>query len=347
MLRSRTIALLALAASVVATRALARDPRGMSSLADWGKPHELRLTRSAGTREVTLANAHHRFTLQIDSSRVEHNGVAIWLSYPVGLVDNQVCVANQDLDGVFRTLLSPPRLAAGRRIRTICIDAGHGGKDPGHKAGSRVEKTYTLAVARELRTRLIDAGYTVVLTRRDDSFVDHPDRTAVASRNRADLFISLHFNASPDGSADANGLEVYAMTPEGARSTNFSRDVGSLKAWAGNESDAENLLLATAIQRSLLARLPGSADRGVRRARFLVLRLAEMPAILVEGGFMTNPSDARWIYSDTGRRRLAQAIVDGVAAYRRQVERPPQTSPQRGTNSTSSTSKARPDSARN
>lgn len=322
------------------------DGRGSLALADWASQHDLKFERSNGSREVSLTNASHRFSLLTDSSRIEYNGVAVWLSNPVTVVDGQVRVAIQDLQGVFRTLLSPPRMPSGRKIRTICIDAGHGGKDPGHKSGSRLEKTYTLAVARELRARLIDAGYTVIMTRRDDQFVDHPDRTSIASRNKADLFLSLHFNASPDGSPDANGYEVYAMTPEGARSTNYSRDVGSLKAWTGNESDPENLLLAVNVQRALLARVPNSADRGVRRARFLVLRLSEMPAILIEGGFMSNPSDARWIYSETGRRRLAQAIVDGIQTYRRQVERPgPQA--QRSTSSKSSTSKTRPASARN
>jgi N-acetylmuramoyl-L-alanine amidase len=336
--------LILLAILLPGSRGLAANARVSLPLADGARQHDLRVARTPGSREVTLSGDTHRFSLQIDSSRIEHNDVAVWLSNPVTLVDNQVHVAIQDLHGVFRTLLSPPRMPTGRRVRTICIDAGHGGKDPGHKAGSRLEKTYSLAMARELRTRLVEAGFTVVMTRRDDEFVDHPDRTSIATRNKADLFISLHFNASPDGSPDARGIEVYAMTPEGARSTNFSRDVGSLKAWAGNESDAENLLLAVNVQRSLLARLPGSLDRGVRRARFLVLRLSEMPAILVEGGFMSNPSDARWIYSETGRRRLAQAIVDGIQAYRRQVERAPA---QRSTNSTSSTTKARPDSARN
>ncbi|MCK6499621.1 MAG: N-acetylmuramoyl-L-alanine amidase, partial [Nitrospira sp.] len=130
--------------------------------------------------------------------------------------------------------------------------------------------------------------------------------------------------------------------------TNVSADVGSLRAWAGNARDRENLLLAYHMQRSLLQRLPGTADRGVRRARFLVLRLAEMPAILIEGGFMSNAGDARWIYSETGRGRMAQAILDGIQAYKRQVERGAGSGvPQGNTSSTSSTSRSAPGSSKN
>jgi hypothetical protein len=197
-------------------------------------------------------------------------------------------------------------------VRTICLDPGHGGKDPGHRTGSRLEKAYTLALAREVRSKLVAAGFNVVLTRREDEYVDHPERTSMASRLKADLFVSLHFNASPDGSSDANGFEVYAMTPEGARSTNISRDIGSLKAWSGNEADGENLLLAYQVQRALLQRLPGSEDRGVRRARFLVLRLSEMPAIRINDFKPCIPGEV------ASPPPIPQAVVSDV----RRLERP-------------------------
>lgn len=329
---------------------------GYLPLADWARLNGWKVTRNPGSREITANGPGGRLALVIDGSRIQFNDVAIWLSNPVQLFDNQVCVASQDVRAVLNPLTRAPLLPAGKRIRTICLDPGHGGKDPGHKTGSRLEKAYTLALAREVRSKLVAAGFNVVLTRREDEYVDHPERTSIASRTKADLFVSLHFNSSPDGSSEANGFEVYAMTPEGARSTNISRDIGSLKAWSGNESDSENIVLAYQVQRALLQRLPGSEDRGVRRARFLVLRLSEMPAILIEGGFMTNPSDARYIYSETGRSRLAQGITDGILAYRRQVERAapaPSQAPagappsQRSTSSKSSTNSARPESARN
>lgn len=324
-------------------------------LAEWAALRGLQFTRTPGSREVLLTGPSTRIALQVDGMRAEVNRVALWLSYPVVASENQVYITSQDARGVLDALLQPHRLPPGRRIRTICLDPGHGGKEPGQKSGTRLEKKYTLLLAQEVKALLVAAGFNVILTRRDDSYVDFPERTAIARRGGADLFVSLHYNASPDGGGDAGGVEVYAMTPEGARSTNVSNDVGSLKAWTGNETDAENVLLAYQLQKSLLQRLPGTEDRGVRRARFMVLRLAEMPAVLIEGGFMSNSSDARWIFADAGRRKMAQAIVEGIQGYRRQLERPvvtptpapSKTPPQRSSSSTSSSSSARPDSATN
>ena len=334
----------AVAASLETFRLLNRD---YARLADWARLRGFKMQRNPTSRDVTLTNASSRFVLRIDGSRIEHNDVGLWLSYPVLLSDGQVVVSEQDLRGVMDSLVLPRRLPKGETLRTICLDPGHGGKEPGQKVGTRLEKTYTLALAREVKTRLIQQGYNVVLTRRDDAYVDHPDRTAMAKKAGADLFVSLHYNASADAGSDANGIEVYAMTPEGARSTNVSADVGSLRAWAGNATDAHNVLLAYHLQKSLLKRLPGSEDRGVRRARFLVLRLSEMPAVLIEGGFMSNPSDARWIYSETGRKKMAQAIVDGINAYKKQVENREVEPPQRSSSSKSSSKTARPESATN
>lgn len=340
----------AFAASLEQHRLFNRD---YLRLSDWAQLRGLQVNRNPGTREVVLTGPSTRISLQIDGQRIEFNRVALWLSFPVVASENQIYVTAQDVRGVLDVLLQPPRLPQGRRIKTICLDPGHGGKEPGQKSGSRLEKKYTLMLAQEVRSLLVEAGFKVVLTRRDDSYVEFTERTGIAQRNGADLFVSLHYNATADGGSDAAGVEVYAMTPEGARSTNISNDAGSLKAWSGNETDAENVFLAYQIQKALLQRLPGTEDRGVRRARFIVLRLSEMPAILIEAGFMSNPSDARWIYADTGRRKMAQAIVEGIQAYRRQVERPAAATPpartpvQRNTSSTSSRSNARPESAKN
>lgn len=319
-------------------------PRDSQKVEDWARVHEFKLTRAPGAREIVVGNGTTRIEMLVDSSRIEVNGVGLWLSNPVTLHDQSAYLSNLDIRGVLEALFSPHKLLPGRRLRVICLDPGHGGKEPGQRANGRLEKQYTLLLAGEVRERLLKAGFAVVLTRRDDSYPELPERTEIARRHGADLFVSLHYNAAADGGSEASGIEVYAMTPEGTRSTNISNDQGSLKAGAGNEFDEENLHLAFQIQKSILRNLPGIEDRGVRRARFVVLRLAEMPAVLIEGGFMSNPSDARWIYSETGRRRMAQAIVDGISNYRRLVERP---APQRSTSSKSSSSTAPPDSAKN
>lgn len=315
-------------------------------LADWARSHGFLMERAPQSREVAVTGPELRIALLTEASRITFNGVALWLSHPVRLVDGEVWVAAQDLDGVLQPLIRPGPFVAGGRVRTICLDPGHGGREPGQKNGVRLEKTYTLALAEEVRRQLVRAGFQVIMTRESDDTVDLVERAAIARRRGADLLVSLHFNASPNGGSEASGVEVYALTPEGARSTNASVDAGPWQGAVGNRHDPRNVLLAYHLQRALVRDLPGTVDRGVRRARFVILRMAEMPAALVELGFMSNPSDARWIYSEAGRRQAAASIVAGIRSYRQAFEHAPSPG-QRITNSTSSTSSVVPLSAKN
>src|SRR5205085_2454476 len=104
------------------------------------------------------------------------------------------------LDETLAPVLSPPANRPGGKVRTICLDPGHGGRDPGNQTGGHDEKNYTLLLAREVRDQLSAAGFKVVLTRTTDTKIELPDRPAVAKRAAADLFVSLHFNAY-DGAA--------------------------------------------------------------------------------------------------------------------------------------------------
>jgi N-acetylmuramoyl-L-alanine amidase len=202
-------------------------------------------------------------------------------------------------------------------IHTICLDPGHGGKDPGEKVGSTLEKTYTLLLARELACRMRAAGLLVFLTRGTDTFVGLDDRPALANRTGSDLFISLHFNAAPGG--ECRGVEVYCLTPATARSTNIAGQEADQTSLPGNRLDAGNVLLAYDLQRSLVGS-PGVEDRGVRRARFAVLRSARMPAVLIEGGFLSNSAERRNLTNPEYRGRMAEAILQGVLAFKLAVE---------------------------
>jgi N-acetylmuramoyl-L-alanine amidase len=176
-----------------------------------------------------------------------------------------------------------------------------------------------MLLAQELGTQLRKAGYTVSFTRTSDIFVDLPVRTDIARRRGADLFISLHFNSAGYTSSDVRGVEVYCMTPQRASSTNARGEGGSTGAYPGNINNARNMVLAYEIQKAV-TQGAGLEDRGVKRARFEVLRGAEMPAVLIEGGFMSNPAEARKIFSISWRRQMAQAIADGVSRYTRIVQ---------------------------
>jgi len=239
--------------------------------------------------------------------------------FPVVAHNGALCLAQLDVDTTLRPLLSPPKGQPGTRIRTICLDPGHGGKDPGNLVGSNQEKQYTLLLAQELRTQLARAGLKVTLTRSTDTSIELQTRTELAKRRSADLFVSLHFNAAETGRDSVQGAEVYCLTPAGASSTNARGEGAGAGSFPGNRQNDKNLFLAFQVQRALTQNL-SVEDRGLRRARFAVLRNAVVPAVLIEAGFMSHPAEGRKIFTSAYRQKMARAIVEGLLAYKRAVE---------------------------
>lgn len=286
-------------------------------LEQWAAARQLTLRWSSPTRVLTLTNRTARLAFAVDSQQAVVNGIKVWLTQPVTARNHGWLLAVLDADHVLRPLLQPAPPRATRPVRTIVLDPGHGGKDPGHQAGAREEKRYTLLLAQQLRARLRAAGYRVVLTRTRDTFLELAERPAAANRERADLFVSLHFNAAPD--AAIRGAEVFCLTPNGAASTHAPRSEVLNQTLPGHRDGARSLLLAWQVQKALVEQA-GLADRGVKHARFAVLRDLTMPGILVEAGFLSSPGEAQRIADPRFRDRLAAAIVDGIEAYRRLVE---------------------------
>jgi N-acetylmuramoyl-L-alanine amidase len=168
---------------------------------------------------------------------------------------------------------------------TVVIDAGHGGYDRGGIPGQRVsEKDMTLDVAQRLRNVLQASGYRVVMTRSSDVFVPLGTRTAIANSYRNAIFVSVHFNSATR--RGASGIETYF----------YSRD---------------SLPLASAIHHYVTGGAP-SENRGVRRRGYFVLRRTNIPAVLVECGFLTNPTEAAYAQTASYRQKLAEAIAAGV-----------------------------------
>ena len=246
------------------------------------------------------------------------NGVEVWLSYPVLYQKGIAYIAQDDLAQNLAPLLSPPVNRSGKKIKTICVDPGHGGKDPGYRVGANEEQRYTLLLAQEVRDLLQQAGFNVVLTRTSDTFIPLENRPAIARNAAADLFVSLHFNSSEEAKTVVRGVEVYCCTPAGTTSFN-SNGEGDTRWVTGNRNDDRNVLLAYLMQKSYVKNLQVE-DRGVKRARYRVLRDATMPAILIEGGFMSNPAEGKKIFDPAYRRQMARAVVDGVLAYKRAVK---------------------------
>jgi N-acetylmuramoyl-L-alanine amidase len=289
-------------------------------VSEWARWQGLEMRWLKSDESFQLAKSDLRVQFTVDSRAANFNGLQLWLLLPLVSRNGEVYISQLDIDSTLRPLLSPARNERGKKVRTICLDAGHGGKDPGNRTAGRQEKDLVLRLTLEVRDQLQKAGFRVVLTRSTDKFLELSERAAVARRAGADLFLSLHFNAADIGRADARGSEVYAMTPVGAASTNARGEGAKAGAFSGNRLDERNLLLAFQIQKSLIGQL-GSADRGVRRARFEVLREASMPAALIEAGFLSHPVEGKKILTAEYRRQMARAIVAGVRSYKRIVER--------------------------
>jgi len=176
--------------------------------------------------------------------------------------------------------------------RTIVIDAGHGGFDRGGVPGQRIsEKDKCLDVAQRLKGILQAEGYRVIMTRDSDVFIPLPTRVAIANSNRGASFVSIHFNCA--SRVGANGIETYY----------YSSDSASL---------------AASIHRNVVSGAP-SENRGIRRRGFYVLRRTSIPAVLVECGFLTNPTEGRLALTGDYRQKLAEQIARGIrrqpAAY--------------------------------
>ena len=320
-----------LLASLLAVPAMPASSSGVRRVTLFGKDYvrldewararggQMRWTVPKEGLTVTMPDASLSFT--VDSRKAMVKGTCVWLAVPIAFKDGLAYLGWADVVGTLNPILYPSKNPAGRLVKTIVLDPGHGGRDPGNMEAQRKEKQFTLTFAKELSDLLTKAGFRVNLTRTRDSFVDLPNRPDLARRRGADLFISLHFNSADGaGAAAVKGSEVYCMTSARTSSTNARGEGAGTGAYPGNRFDPKNVLLAYQIQKAITEKA-GSEDRGVKRARYAVLRTAEMPAVLIEAAFMTHPTDSRKIYDPLQRHQLGRAIVHGVLAYKKLVER--------------------------
>ena len=253
-------------------------------------------------------------TLSIGSREAAWNGVTFHLGFTPEFIDGQVFIHGLDLRKSFEPLLTDPPLNFSGTNRVIVIDPGHGGINAGTVCtfDGHTEKEFTLDWAKRLVPLLVSNGWTVYLTRSADVDLSLSNRVAFAEAHHADLFVSLHFNsASPD--RKQSGLETYCLTPQGMPSTLTRGNPDFLSQWFPNNGyDAENFQLAIRLHSAVL-HASGEEDRGVRRARFMgVLHGNRHPAILIEGGFLSNLHEANRIESWQFRQKLAEAVADAL-----------------------------------
>lgn len=267
-------------------------------------------------QRITLQNRSHTLIFKVDSREVKFEGTLIWMHAPMTQIRGRWAVREVDARVVIDPLIRPARQLKNLGHRVVVIDPGHGGQDTGAKGPRGVEeKRVVLDVARRLRAQLLKAGLKVYMTRESDRFIDLDERCRKAARWGADFFISIHLNSA--GNPEASGAETYALAAAGYEST-----AGGLSnlTQPGNRFEGANGLAAFHIQRTITERL-GSADRGVKRSRFLVLKNAPCPAVLVECAFVSNPDEERKLLQEPYRDALAQSLARGTVNYLNWVRR--------------------------
>jgi N-acetylmuramoyl-L-alanine amidase len=271
------------------------------------------------SKTITLDSGKAQIELTVGLREVQINGVKRWLAFPVIQHEGVVLVSRLDLSKIIEPSLRPELIEGLRPVTTVVLDAGHGGHDHGAVSKFGFEKDFALDVVLRARLLLEKQGYKVVMTRSTDVFIPLEQRPAVANNIPNSIFVSVHFNSS-SSNADARGFEIFSIAPRGAPATNDAvpreRD---LREEPGNAMDLPSSALAGSVFHALLGHVP-MVDRGLKHARFAVLRLSTVPAVLVECGFVSNNAESTLISSSAWRSHVAEAIVDGVENYRMLAE---------------------------
>ena len=263
------------------------------------------------TPSYALSTPSGGLVLRAGSQMAYWDGLDVRLGFGPQMMGGQPCVHAIDVKKTLEPLVRGAGMSFLKTNPTIVIDPGHGGQDSGTKSvlGYRYEKEFTLDWARRLGSLLASNGWQVFLTRSGDTDLSVSNRIVFAEAHKADVFLSLHFNSSAPNEAQA-GLETYCLAPTGMPSAITRGYYDDLAlAFPNNAFDAQNLRFALQVHRALL-QVNGRHDRGVRRARYLgVLRGQNRPAILVEGGYLSNPREARRIADPAYRQVMAEAVA--------------------------------------
>src|SRR5213594_3783164 len=243
------------------------------------------------------------------------NGARSWLCFPLIEQDGKYLVSRTDVAKTIEPLVRPHRVPNVGKVETVVLDPGHGGHDKGQLSRYGPEKEFALDVARKLRPLLQAKGLRIIMTREGDYFVPLEVRAKIANAARNSIFVSIHFNATNDN-PNATGFEIFSFTPRGAPSTSDTAlTSSSYSMQPGSTVDAQSMALSACIYHSLLGHIP-EYNRGIKRARFAVLRLTKVPAVLIEGGFLTERGECKLIANKDWRGKLAAAIGVGIESYR-------------------------------
>ena len=265
------------------------------------------------SRTVSLRSERRAIRAQAGTSELSINGVRFFTHFPLVSNGDEDLISVMDVSKIIEPVLRPSRIQKSEKVETVILDPGHGGSDQGASSSWGSEKSFTLDVALAARTQLLRAGYRVEMTRATDTAVSLEERVTIANRFPHAVFVSIHFNSSHGGA----GVESFALAPEGVTSNMSSEhhvSAADVARHAGNAQDERNIALTASIHATVLTRL-AAFDRGVKHARFHVLRDVKIPAVLIEGGFISNPAEGQRIATTYYRQRLGAAIAQGIQNY--------------------------------
>ena len=270
---------------------------------------------------LTLKSQWTHMEFGVNDRYITINGFKVFLGYPIAFRNGDLYLGELDYDQTIAPILTPQIFQGVPKLYHIVLDAGHGGRDPGsqnRRAGLQ-EKILVLDISKRLGSILRKRGYRVTYTRSADHFLELSERARLANQSKADLFLSIHLNGAE--SSAVRGSETYVFTPLGQPSTRNARVRSSdRKRHPANRNNVWSTLAGYYVQRELVKSL-NTADRGLKRARFGVLRPLNCPGLLIEAGFVTNSGEARKLKRAVYRQRIAQAIADGVFVYQKTINR--------------------------
>lgn len=224
-------------------------------------------------------------------------------SYGQHTISIKVTASNGDVTTL------PARTITINQSKTVFIDPGHGGSDPGAVAGGYRESDLNLTVAKKVQSLLIGRGYNVIMSRNSDTYVGLYDRPQMANNLAADIFVSIHTNSTGAGATSATGIESYYYKYD----PNYPSKINGAMH---NNPDRilKSVTLTSLIQENMVS-YTGANDRGTKGDTLAVIRESAMPATLLELGFINNASDRQKLFTDSYQNTLAKAIADGIDEY--------------------------------
>jgi len=273
----------------------------------------------APTKVLRVKSRLNELLFEVDKREIRLNGLRLFMGDAATPGKKTFQITEIDRDRFLLPILAPQKLPVFAPVKRIALDAGHGGRDRGTRsdAFNLDEKDLALDVANRLKPMLEALGFSVYMTRTDDTYIPLTERPKLAAGAGAELFVSIHFNAA--GPA-VRGIETYILTPQSQRSTGSDTlDAADDVLVPGNAHDLWNAHLGYVMHRQLVRDL-GVPDRGLKRARFIVLRdLAACPGVLLECGYLSHKDEARVINDPAHREKLAATIAAGLSAFNQRL----------------------------